>query len=58
LYELGRKHCGKQSSWKIGLELLREKCGSHSYVRAFRAQVIDIIKANTLPEYRMFFDRE
>ena len=28
IYELARKHCGKQRSWKIGLQRLQEKCGS------------------------------
>jgi plasmid replication initiation protein len=57
LYELVRKHCGQQALWVIGLELLREKCGAHSHIRAFRGQVLGIIKADTLPEYRMFYDR-
>ena len=58
LYELARKHCGQQAAWTIGLELLREKCGAHSHIRAFRSQVIDIIEADTLPEYRAGYDRE
>lgn len=57
LYELARKHCGQQAAWKIGLELLREKCGAHSHIRAFRRQVLDIVEADTLPEYRMLYDR-
>ncbi len=28
LYELARKHCGRQPKWKISLELLRKKTGS------------------------------
>lgn len=58
LYELARKHCGKQASWKIGLELLREKSGAQSHIRAFRNQVQEIIDADTLPEYRMIYSRE
>lgn len=58
LYELARKHCGQQAFWTIGLELLREKCGAHSHIRAFRSQVLEIINADTLPEYRMTYDRE
>lgn len=58
LYELARKHCGKQASWAIGLELLREKCGAHSHIRSFRSQVIGIASADVLPEYRMLYDRE
>lgn len=58
LYELARKHCGKQAAWTIGLELLREKCGAHSHIRAFRSQVLEVLDNNTLPEYRMIYDRE
>lgn len=58
LYELARKHCGQQALWTIGLELLREKCGAHSHIRAFRSQALQIINADTLPEYRMTYDRE
>lgn len=58
LYELVRKHCGQQAAWTIGLELLREKCGAHSHLRAFRSQVIAIIEADSLPEYRAVYDRE
>ena len=25
LYEIARKHCGRQKQWKIGLELLHKK---------------------------------
>lgn len=58
LYELVRKHCGQQANWKIGLELLREKCGSNSSLREFRRQVIAIKDAKTLPEYLLGFDKD
>ncbi len=59
LYELARKHCGsKQPSWKIGLELLREKCGAQSHIRAFRNQIQEISEAHTLPEYHLIYNRE
>ena len=58
LYELARKHCGQQAAWTIGLELLREKSGARSHIRAFRNQVIAIADAHTLPEYRMSYNRE
>lgn len=53
LYELARKHCGHQASWKIGLELLQDKAGSKCSLREFRRMVRDIQQAGTLPEYRM-----
>jgi hypothetical protein len=58
LYELARKHCGRQAAWTIGLGLLREKCGAQSHIRAFRSQVLEVIEVDTLPEYRMSYDRE
>ena len=58
LYELARKHCGKQTMWKIGLELLRGKCGSKTHLRDFRSQLSAITEAGTLPEYRIIYNRD
>jgi plasmid replication initiation protein len=44
MYELARKHCGKQEMWKISLELLRKKCGSSSSMKEFRRLVQIIVK--------------
>lgn len=43
LYELARKHCGRQPAWRIGLEALRDKCGALSPLRYFRFQLREII---------------
>ena len=55
LYELARKHCGQQSSFKIGLEKLRIKCGSQSTLKEFRRLLQSIIdddlKHNHMPGY-------
>jgi hypothetical protein len=53
LYELARKHCGRQAQWKIGLELLQAKAGSKSTLREFRRAVRAIEADNSLPEYRL-----
>lgn len=53
LYELARKHCGHQTQWSIGLELLREKSGSRSTLYEFRRMVKSITKTSILPEYRV-----
>lgn len=53
LYELARKHCGRQAKWIIGVELLRAKTGSKGGMREFRRMLRAIAEANTLPEYRM-----
>lgn len=53
LYELARKHCGHQTSWSIGLELLRDKAGSKSILKEFRRMVRAIEADDSLPEYRL-----
>ena len=51
LYELARKHCGRQPVWRVGLETLLKKSGSVSPRRVFRAMVREIIADAKLPEY-------
>ena len=53
LYELVRKHCGRQAEWKISVETLLKKSGSTSPRRVFRAMLRDIIARDTLPDYQM-----
>ena len=53
LYELARKHCGHQATWKISLELLRDKAGSKSTLKEFRRMVKTIEDDDSLPEYRL-----
>lgn len=53
LYELSRKHCGRQREWKVSVETLLKKSGSTSPRRVFRAMVREIIKADTMPDYRL-----
>ena len=56
IYEIARKHCGKQKDWKIGLELLHKKCGSGDTLRKFRMRVRALQKTNHLPDYELFLD--
>ena len=53
LYELARKHCGRQADWRISLEVLQKKAGSASPRRVFRAMLRDIIAQGHLPDYDM-----
>jgi plasmid replication initiation protein len=53
LYELCRKHCGRQPSWRISVETLAKKAGSNSPRRVFRAMLREIIKRDGLPEYTL-----
>jgi len=51
LYELARKHCGRQASWTVGLELLHKKAGSAATLRKFRELVKRTAASNVLPDY-------
>ena len=51
IYELARKHCGRQREWRVSVETLLKKSGSASPRRVFRAMVREIIKADSLPDY-------
>ena len=54
IYEIARKHVGKQGMWEISLDALRSKCGSTvERSRQFRAEVSKIAEADTLPDYRV-----
>jgi len=58
VYELARKHCGRQASWTISLEILLKKSGSKSPIKLFRQMIKNIAKHDHLPDYRMAFDEE
>ena len=51
LYELARKHCGRQAVWRVSVETLLKKSGSNSPRRVFRAMLRDAIARDQLPEY-------
>eukprot|EP00456_Euglypha_rotunda_P010082 TRINITY_DN1243_c3_g1_i3.p1 TRINITY_DN1243_c3_g1~~TRINITY_DN1243_c3_g1_i3.p1 ORF type:complete len:348 (+),score=60.99 TRINITY_DN1243_c3_g1_i3:2283-3326(+) len=55
IYEIGRKHCGKKSEWRISLELLQKKCGSASTEKEFRRLVSKIVEEDRrfqhMPDY-------
>ncbi len=53
IYELARKHCGRQKSWRVSVDLLLKKSGSASPRRVFRKMLRDMIVADHLPDYEM-----
>ena len=53
VYELARKHCGRQPEWRISVETLLKKSGSASPRRVFRKMIRDMIAADHLPDYEM-----
>ena len=56
VYELARKHCGRQPEWRISVGVLHKKSGSTAPVRVFRAALRRIIVDAHLPEYNMIED--
>src|SRR5208282_5940643 len=58
IYELARKHCGRQASWSISLETLLKKSGSQSIMTRFRQMVKHIAEHDHLPDYRVTFDEK
>lgn len=58
VYEIARKHCGKQAKWSIGLALLKKKCGSRSSIKEFRRAIREMVKGGYLPDYEIDFDDE
>ncbi|MEL6418105.1 MAG: replication initiator protein A [Pseudomonadota bacterium] len=51
LYELARKHCGRQPEWRVSVDTLLKKSGSGSPRRVFRAMLRDIIAKGHMPDY-------
>ncbi len=53
LYELARKHCGRQVRWPVSMAVLHRKSGSASPLRVFRRMIRDMEAADLLPDYRV-----
>ena len=45
IYELARKHCGRQPGWTVSVDTLLKKSGSASPRRVFRAMLREMIRA-------------
>lgn len=60
MYELARKHCGKQREWKICLDLLQKKCGSASTAKEFKRLVQAVVEQDRqhshIPDYAVSLD--
>lgn len=58
VYELARKHCGRQPSWQIGLPTLHRKVGSTDVLKNFRISIRELCTRDQLPGYKIRFDTE
>ncbi|GAW86701.1 conserved hypothetical protein [Bathymodiolus platifrons methanotrophic gill symbiont] len=58
IYELARKHCGNQVTWKIKLGNLKIKLGITSPVRTLRFNIKKMVETNHLPEYNISLEND
>ena len=58
VYEIARKHCGKQDEWKISIEKLKNKCGSRGSLKEFNRLIGELVKGNHLPDYKVSLDNK
>lgn len=58
IYEIARKHCGQQYSWKIDLKNLLKKTGSQSPLKRFKQLVKGLVTNNHLPDYAVNLEGE
>lgn len=56
VYEIARKHCGKQRTWSISVANLKKKCGSRAPLKGFRHDVKTLAEKDHLPQYALSFD--
>jgi plasmid replication initiation protein len=56
VYEIARKHCGQQRSWRITLPKLLLKTGSQSPEKRFRQMIRQLVEHDHLPDYYVRFE--
>lgn len=56
LYEMARKHCGRQREWRIGIDVLHLKSGSQASRREFRRMLRTVLAEGPLPGYQLLWD--
>lgn len=55
VYEIARKHCGQQKTWRISLSKLLLKTGSRSPEKRFRQMIRQLAQHDHLPDYNVTF---
>ena len=58
LYELARKHCGRQKEWMPYVSTLYKKSGSQGTLKEFRRKIRDRADHIELPDYKLAYDEE
>ena len=64
LYEIARKHCGRQQEWEISLSNLHKKVGTSSTLKEFKRMIVNLSKKELdsedgiMPDYTIVFDSD
>lgn len=53
MYEICRKHCGRQPIWEISVEKLYDKFGTRGELREFRRTLKKMVATQPIPEYML-----
>ena len=53
IYEIARKHCGKQEKWRISIDKLQKRTGSKQERKHFVGHLRQMVQANELPDYAL-----
>lgn len=53
VYEIVRKHCGSQTTWRIAVDKLQARTGSKQARKHFSAHLRGLVQSNHLPDYTM-----
>jgi len=53
MYEICRKHCGRQPIWEITVEKLFDKFGTRGELREFRRTLKKMVSTQPVPEYML-----
>ena len=58
IYEIARKHCGKQEKWRISVDKLQKRTGSKQERKHFVAHLRAMVEANELPDYAITLEED
>jgi hypothetical protein len=56
IYEIARKHCGRQGIWRVSLPVLHNLTGSATTLKDFKQKVKKLAETDVVPDYRLAFD--
>ena len=58
VYEIARKQCGAQSTWRIAIDKLQARTGSKQARKHFAAHLRGLVQTNHLPDYTMTIESD